>query len=166
MGDTQGLTLYEEDFYGRKEVKLKVVQLVVFRISNEWYGIEITSVREVVNFEKITFLPSCPEHIAGIFNLRGNILSVTDLKKIFGLPPEEITGESKLVVIKSGNIEGGLLVDAVIEPLEVPADQIDPALTTIAPDRAEYLSGICSINRKFIGILNAEKILQPHKKAE
>ncbi|MBF0521420.1 MAG: purine-binding chemotaxis protein CheW [Candidatus Omnitrophica bacterium] len=163
MEDTQNLTLYEDDFYGKNEAQEKLIQFVVFRAASEWYGVEITNVREVVNFEKITYLPSSPEHIAGIFSLRGNILSATDLKKIFGLPAQNLTEKSKLVIIKSGILETGILVDDVTEPLDVPADQIDPTLTTIAPERADYLSGTCHVGEKFIGILKAEKILQAKK---
>lgn len=165
MDEEPKLTLYEEDFYAKKETKEKNIQMVVFRVSSEWYAVEIADVREVVNFEKITFLPSMPEHIAGIFNLRGNILSVTDLRKVFGLSQEAPAARSKLVVIQSGILETALLADEMAEPLEVSAAQIDPTLSTIALDKAEYLSGTCNIDRKFIGILRTEKILQVQRKA-
>ncbi|MBF0484799.1 MAG: purine-binding chemotaxis protein CheW [Candidatus Omnitrophica bacterium] len=160
MDEKQKLALSEEDFYGDHETKEEGVLLVVFRISNEWYAVDIASVREVVNFEKISFLPSCPEHIAGIFNLRGNIISVTDLKRIFNLSYEDITDKSMLVVIKSGIFETGLLVDEVAEPQEIPFSQINPTLATIAEDRASYLSGVCHIGKKLVGILKSEQILK------
>lgn len=148
----------EEDLYEAPEVKEETTQLVVFRISAEWYGIEITKVKEVIKAEDITYLPSSPEYVAGIVNLRGNILSVTDLKKIFGLPQEELTGKSRLVVIESGVLETGLLVDEVAEAVEIPISGIDPALTTIIPERAEYIEGECKIGDRLIGILKVEKI--------
>ncbi|MEI6438273.1 MAG: chemotaxis protein CheW [Candidatus Omnitrophota bacterium] len=160
MEEARDLTLYEEDFYGKKEAHENTRNLVVFRLANEWYGVEITEVREVVNFEKLFYLPSSPEHIAGIFNLRGNILSVTDLKKVFGLPPEELTEHSRLVVVSFGNFETALLVDEVTEPQEVPVSGISPALATIAPEKAEYLTGAVHVGRKFIGILKVEKIFR------
>lgn len=160
MDDQQGLTLYEEDFYGKKEASEKTVMLVVFRLANEWYGVEISEVHEVVSFEKITYLPSCPEHIVGIFNLRGSLLSVTDLKKVFGLAAEDQMESSRLVVVSSGSYETALLVDEVIEPLEMPASAILPALATISPEKMEYLAGAVHVGRRFVGILKIEKIFK------
>ena len=166
MDENHGLTLYEEDFYGKKESREKTLNLVVFRLANEWYGVMITDVREVVNFEKISFLPSSPEHITGIFNLRGNILSVTDLKKVFNLAAEEMTERSRLVVVSAGNFETALLVDEVAEPIEVPLAGISPALATITPEKAERLSGAVHVGRKFIGILKVEEIFRLSNKGD
>ncbi|MBF0387254.1 MAG: chemotaxis protein CheW [Candidatus Omnitrophica bacterium] len=158
MDEQRGLTLYEDEFYGGDEAGEKTVMLVVFRVASEWYAVEITSVREVVNFEKISYLPSSPEHIVGIFNLRGNILSVTDLKKLLGLPAEELTARSRLVIVRAGVYETALLVDEVAEPMEVPVSRISPALVTIAADRAEFLSGAIHQGKRFIGILRVDKL--------
>lgn len=154
-----GITLYEEDLYEKEDAKEETVQLVVLRLCNEWYGVEITRVKEVIKVDNLTYLPSSPEYIAGIVNLRGNILSVTDLKRIFDLPYEEQTEKSRLVVIENGILETGLLSDEVLEALEVPAGRIDPTLTTIPPDRADYIEGECKMDDKLIGILKVEKIL-------
>lgn len=158
--DTEEIVLYEEDLYEKKELKEETLQLVVFRLAREWYGVEITKVREVIKGEKITYLPSSPKYIAGIVNLRGNILSVTDLKRIFGLPQEEPTDKTRIVAIESGTLETGLLVDAVAEAMEVPVRKIDPPLSTMAPVMAEYIEGQCKIDDKLIAILNVEEILK------
>lgn len=154
------VTLYEEELYDDLAVKEKTVQLVVFRLSAEWYGVEISNTKEVIKVGRITYLPSSPSYVSGITNLRGNILSVTDLKKVFGLPPEELSEKSRLVVIESGIFETGLLVDEVMEVMEVPLSKIDPALETIPSGRAEYIEGESRIDGKLIGILNARKILE------
>ena len=156
----QKTTLYERDLYEDKEVKEETVQLVVFRVSNEWYGVDISKAREVANIEKITYLPSSPEHIAGIVNLRGDILSVTDLKKVFGLPQEQLTEKSRLVVIESAGLETGLLVDEVDEVTNAVVSKIHPTLATISAERADYLMGEYKTDGKLIGILNVEKIFK------
>jgi purine-binding chemotaxis protein CheW len=156
----QKTTLYEKDFYEDKEVKEETIKLVVFRVSNEWYGVEISKSREVAKIEKITYLPSSPEHIAGIVNLRGDILSVTDLKRVFGLPQEQLTEKSRLVVIESGDLETGLLVDEVDEVMDAAVNKIHPTLATISAERADYLTGEYKMDNKLIGILNVEKILK------
>lgn len=160
----QEITLYEEDFYEREEVKEETVRLIIFRLSNEWYGVDISSAKHVIKIEKITYLPSSPEHIAGIVNLRGEVLSVTDFKKIFGSPREELTEKSKLVVLEHGTLETGLLVDEVEGIAEIPVSRIDPTLTTIPADRARYVKGQCQITDKLVGILDTEKILTTGRK--
>lgn len=154
------IALYEEDLYEKEELKEETIQLVVFRLAQEWYGIEITRVKEVIKVEKITSIPSSPEYIAGIINLRGNVLSITDLKKIFALPHEELTEKTRIVAIESGIVETGLLVDEVAEAIEVPVSKIEPTLSTIAPEIAEYIEGQCRVNDKLIALLNGVKILE------
>lgn len=156
----QKTTLYERDLYEDEEVKEEIVKLAIFRVSNEWYGVDISKTREVARIETITYLPSSPEHIAGIVNLRGDILSVTDLKRIFGLPAEQLTEKSRLVVIESGDLETGLLVDEVDEVMDVAVSKIHPTLATISAEKADFLTGEYRIDGKLIGILNIEKILK------
>ena len=162
----QEIALYEEDLYEREELKEETLQLVVFRLSQEWYGIEITKLREAMKIDKITYLPSSPTYIAGIVNLRGNILSVTDLKRIFGLPHEELTDKTRIVAIESGMLETGLLVDEIAEAIEVPMSKIEPTLSTLAPEVAEYIEGHCRVDDKLIALLNPDKILERERAGE
>jgi purine-binding chemotaxis protein CheW len=161
---TEEIAHYEEDLYETEELKEKTVQLVVFRLAQEWYGIEITKLREAMKIDKITYLPSSPTYIAGIVNLRGNILSVTDLKGIFGLSQEDLTDKTRVIAIESGILQTGLLVDEVAEAIEVPISKIEPTLPTVAPGISEYIEGQCKVDDKLIAILNVEKILE--RKAE
>jgi len=157
--DEEKLTLYEEELYETKEPKEETIRLVVFRLSDEWYGVGISKVKEVDKVEKISYLPSSPDQIAGIVNLRGNILAVMDLKKIFNLPQEPLTERSRLVVVEEGILEVGLLSDAVVEVAEVPVKKIEPALSTLDATKVEYLTGQVKIGDKLVGILNVERIL-------
>ena len=154
------ITLSEEEFFQKLEPKEKTAQFTIFRLSGEWYGVNVLKTKEVIKVEAITHLPSSPGHIAGIINIRGNIVSVTDLKKIFGLAPEEATEKTRLVVIESGNLETGLLADEVGEIVEVAVSKIEPTMSTIAAEKAGYIEGECRVDDKLFGILNVEKILE------
>jgi purine-binding chemotaxis protein CheW len=151
---------YEEDLYEREEPKEETLQLIVFRLAREWYGVEIAKVKEVIKAGKITYLPSSPEHIAGIVNLRGNILSVTDLKTIFSLPHEETTEKTRIIAIESGILETGLLVDEVVDSIEVPVSKIEPALFTLPAEGGKYIEGQCRVNNKLIALISVEKVLE------
>jgi purine-binding chemotaxis protein CheW len=151
---------YKEDLYEREELKEETLQLIVFRLAREWYGVEITKVKEVIRVNKMTYLPSSPEYIAGIVNLRGNILSVTDLKPIFRLPYEELTEKTRIIAVEFGILETGLLVDEVIESIEVPVSKIEPSLLTIPSEGAKYIEGQCKVNNKLIALVSAQKVLE------
>jgi purine-binding chemotaxis protein CheW len=151
---------YKDDLYEREELKEKTLQLVVFRLTREWYGVEITKVKEVLKASKITYLPSSPEYIAGIVNLRGYILSVTDLKTILNLPHEGPTEKTRIIAIESGMLETGFLVDEVVESIEVPVSKIERTLLTIPAEGANYIEGQCKMDDKLIAIINVEKVLE------
>jgi purine-binding chemotaxis protein CheW len=156
----EDMTHDKEDLYEREEPKEETLQLVIFRLAREWYGVEITKVKEVIKVGKVTYLPSSPEFIAGIVNLRGNILSVTDLKTIFSLPHEEPTEKTRIIAIECGVLETGLLVDEVVESIEVPVSKIEPALSTLSDEGGKYIEGQCKVDNKLIALINIEKILE------
>ena len=151
---------YKDDFYEREVPREKSLQFIVFRLNREWYGVEITKVKRVIKAGKITYLPSCPEHIAGIVNVRGNILSVTDLKTIFSLPHEELTEKTRIIVIESGALETGFLVDEVVESIEVPVSKIELTLPTLPAEGAKYIKGQCRVDEKVIALVNVEKVFE------
>ncbi|MBI2884623.1 MAG: chemotaxis protein CheW, partial [Candidatus Omnitrophica bacterium] len=74
--------------------------LITLRLGTEWYGLPIAKARTVVRVGHVTPLPSVPPHVIGIVNLRGEVLSVTDLRRLFGLPPAPITVDSRLVIVE------------------------------------------------------------------
>ncbi len=155
------IALDEDDLYGREEPKEESLQFIVFRVAREWYGVDIRKVKEVIKTDRITYLPSSPEHIAGIVNLRGNILSVLDLRVILrldrGAPGEKIM---KIIAIESGFLETGFLVDEVVDSIEVPVRKIEPPLLTIPSEGEKYIEGQCRVNDRLIAFLNVEKILE------
>ena len=156
----EDMDLDQKDLSKREAPKEETLQFVVFRLTREWYGVEITKVKEVIKVGKITYLPSSPEHIAGIVNLRGYILSVTDLKTIFGLPHEEPTEKTRIIALESGALETGFLADEVVESIEVPLTKIEPALLTIPVERAKYLEGQCRADDKLIALINVDRVLE------
>jgi chemotaxis signal transduction protein len=150
----------EDDLYERKDPEEKTQQFIVFRLAGEWYGVEITKVKEIINVVKVTYLPSSPEHIAGIVSLRGNILSVTDLKAVFRLPNEAPTGKTRIIAVESGIFETGLLVDEVLESIEVPVSKIEPPLLTLPAERRRYIVGQCRAGSRLVALISIEMILQ------
>jgi purine-binding chemotaxis protein CheW len=158
--DNIKVSLYEEDIYKTDTPKEEMVSLVTFRLDSEWYGVPILTTLEVLRIDKITYLPSAPSFIAGIINVRGNILSITDLKNIFGLSPSALSDKTRVVVIHKDDIETGLLIDEITEILTVPLSKIEPPLATIPASLVEYFKGAYKSPDRLIAILNVEKLLE------
>lgn len=151
--DTSG-DFYEEE----RQPEAHKIRFINFRLGKEWYGVEISKVKDVSKVSEVVYLPCAPSHISGIVNLRGNILSITDLKNLFGLLPTIFTKESRILVISSGEFETGIIVDAISDVIDVELKNIDPPLETLEPQHAEYITGECKIGDIFFAILKVEKI--------
>jgi purine-binding chemotaxis protein CheW len=150
----------EEELYGEKKIEEKRIKIVTFRLEDEWYGVKVTSVKEVMRVPKITYLPSAPDFIAGIVSLRGNISSVTDLRRVFGLKEGRITDISRIVVIESDIFQTGLLVDEAFEVIDVRVSKIEPPLTTLDSSNAQYIEGEYRDRERLIVILNIEELIK------
>ena len=149
----------DKDFYDEeRRPEARKLRFINFRLGKEWYGVEISKVKDVAKIFELTYLPCAPAHIAGIVNLRGNILSITDLKKIFGLTPLPIGRESRILVIRANEFETGIVVDEISKVADVELNNIAPPLETLDPERAEYIVGECKSGDVFFAILNVEKI--------
>ena len=118
------------------------LEVVEFLLAYERYAIELAWVREVYPLKEITPLPGTPSFVLGIINVRGQIVSVVDLKRFFDLPDKGLTDLNKVIIIGDGNIEFGLLADAVPGVRQIPCDEIQPPLPTLTGIRAEYVQGL------------------------
>ncbi len=136
------------------------LEVVEFVLAYENYAVETRYVREVYPLENLTPLPSTPAFVLGVVNLRGEILSVLDLKKFFELPERGLTDLNKVIVLESGGMLFGILADAVVGVRHVAAAGIQPSLPTLTGVREAYLKGV-SAERTVI--LDAGKLLADEK---
>jgi purine-binding chemotaxis protein CheW len=103
-------------------------QYLTFRIANETYAVGILQVREIVQYEALTTVPSTPRSIRGVMNLRGSVVAVADLAVKFGLPPSEVTKRTCVIILEL-SLQGelstiGVMADAVNEVLQLCTDDI------------------------------------------
>jgi len=132
------------------------IEIVEFILAYERYAVESRYVREVYPLENLTPLPCTPGFVLGIVNVRGEILSVIDLKKFFDLPEKGLTDLNKVIVLQSGNMLFGILADAIVGVRHIPMTDIQPSLPTLTGVREEYLKGVTA---ERLVILDAEKLL-------
>lgn len=150
--------LYEDFYEEERRPEVHKMSFINFRLGREWYGIEISKVKDVAAVSGVTSFPCASPHISGIVNFKGNILSITDLKQLFGLAPSPLTKDSRILVIASGEFETGIIVDEVSKVVEVELNNIDPPLDTLEAERADYIVGECKIGDIFFAILKVERI--------
>jgi purine-binding chemotaxis protein CheW len=136
------------------------LEVVEFLLSYEKYGIESSYVREVYPMKELTLLPSTPSFVLGIINVRGQILSVIDLKKFFDLPGKGLTDLNKVIILHSDRMEFGILADGIMGVRDVSLNELQPSLPTLTGVREEYLKGV---TRERMVILDAAKLLSDEK---
>lgn len=135
------------------------IQLVVFKLGREDYGISILAVQEIKRMADITRVPHAPDYVKGVINLRGSVLPVLDLKKRLDLPPADYTDYTRIVIVKVEDIAVGIVVDAVSEVTAVDSANIEAAHTVVSGVNAQYLSGVGKLDDRLLILLNLEAII-------
>jgi purine-binding chemotaxis protein CheW len=139
--------------------KDRPVEMVIFTLNDKEYGVPVSATKEVIPMTTIVPIPNTPECIAGVLNLRGNILCVIDLKKQFHFPGKD-TDTCRILVVRMHGTVVGLLVDTVKEILKVMKSQIDPIPPILNIQSADpCLIGIAKAKDRIITVLNLENIL-------
>jgi purine-binding chemotaxis protein CheW len=118
------------------------IAAVRFLLAGETYAIELPFVREVYSLTAFTPLPGAPGFVLGIINVRGQILSVLDLRHFFAFPQVGLSELNKVIILRQGDMELGILADAVLDVQSIPRDTIQPGLPTLTGIRNAYLKGV------------------------
>ena len=136
------------------------LEVVVFIIAYETYAVETSFVREIFPLKEFTPLPCTPSFVFGIINVRGQILSVIDIKKLFDLPDKGLGELNKVIILQKDDMEFGILADRILGTRSVPLEDIQPSLPTLKDIRVEYLKGITGDR---VVILDVIKIMSDKK---
>ena len=118
------------------------IEAIEFGLAHERYAVESSHVREVYPLENLTPLPCTPAFVLGIVNLRGEIVSVIDLRSFFDLPQTGLPDLNKVIVLESASMVFGILADVILGVRCIPLAEIQPSLPTLTGIREKYLKGI------------------------
>ncbi|GHN02703.1 hypothetical protein WSM22_41920 [Cytophagales bacterium WSM2-2] len=138
------------------------LQIVVFRLGNEEYGLQIDQIKEVVITPNITKMPQTPSFVKGVANIRGNVIAIFDLEDRFNLAQSKQTGESKYtLVVESEDVKLGLLVNEVPNTVSVNASDLDESVGIINDANAEtnYIKGIIKTGERLIILIDIFKVI-------
>jgi purine-binding chemotaxis protein CheW len=120
----------------------ETLEVLEFRLANEHYALESRHVREVHPLRSLTPVPCTPAFVRGIVNVRGRVVPVLDLKRLFGLPDEGLTDLHRIILIGNDDLEFGLLADASVGIRTIPLHSIQPAQPAFEAIDAAYLRGV------------------------
>lgn len=135
-------------------------QFVIFRLGRETYGLDISTVLEIITMQTITEVPGTDQYIEGIINLRGRVIPVLNLHKKFNLVGDELTRATRIVVVEVNGCNIGMLVDEVSEVVRITKDTIEKPSNILADINEEYLAGVAKLNGKLVIILDLSKVLE------
>jgi len=140
----------------------EIRQYLSFKLDEEEFALDISKVREVLDFAKITRMPQAPEFMSGVINLRGAVVPVIDLKRIFGIRSTERTLDTR-IIIGEVSIEGdgtvlGVIADAVNEVMELEPESIEPPPRIGTRMNTDFIKGMGKCEEEFIMILDIDKV--------
>jgi purine-binding chemotaxis protein CheW len=135
--------------------------VLVVLIGDERYGLPVDVVREVVSEYRLTPVPCAPGFVLGVVNLRGEIVSVTDLAAVLGLPAPARLRAAPLVVVSSDGVTTALAVDSVGDIAEVATDAVRPPLPLLDQAHADAVAGSFVIQEGPVALLDAVALLTP-----
>lgn len=143
------------------EEELKIedqIEVLEFVLTGEHYGVESIYAKEVYPIKELTPIPGLPSFIIGITSIRGQILSILDIRRFFELPTKEGLGDlNRVIVVHTPEMELGLLADRIVGVHYLPKKKIQPSLPTLTGIRAEFLLGVTS---ERLILLDIQKMLK------
>lgn len=140
-----------------------VAQFVAFKIENQTYAFRIEQIQEIVILSQITRTPQVPEYVEGVANLRGSIIPIVNLRKLFGLEPKPIDADTRTIVVNIGKRVIGCTVDTVTQVVRIVQDAVHAAPDTVTGHGASYIAGFARINDQLIVLLEVDELLDPQK---
>lgn len=136
---------------------------LTFNLGDEGYGLEILKVQEIIGMQEITKIPRTPDYVRGVINLRGKVIPVIDLRLKFGMPGQELTRKTCIIMVQVQRQEMdliiGLVVDEVSEVLNISGDQIEPAPSLGMQVETHFILGMAKTESAVKILLDIDKVL-------
>jgi purine-binding chemotaxis protein CheW len=144
-------------------------QYLTFQLGEEVFGLDVSHVREILEFTAVTKVPKTPDYMRGVINLRGSVVPVLDMRLKFGLTRTEKTVNTCIIVVEASFEDEhtiiGALVDSVQEVFELEPEQIEPAPKIGTQLKTEFIKGMGKKDNHFIIILNIDKVFSSEELA-
>jgi purine-binding chemotaxis protein CheW len=137
----------------------KSTEFISFAIGDEQYGVDIMAVREIKEWSGVTQLPNQPDYMRGVLNLRGTMVPIIDLRCRFGQGLTDATPVHVVIVVHVEGKTVGLLADRVLDIVSVEGSQVQPVPHVSRASKANFLSGLVTIDSTMIALINLNNLL-------
>ncbi|HEY9738957.1 MAG TPA: chemotaxis protein CheW [Coleofasciculaceae cyanobacterium] len=136
----------------------ELMSLAVIGLGNEYFGLDLELVREFTNIGDLTPIPCCPNHIVGNINLRGEIVTLVDIRNALNIPNAPVSVGSPAVVIQVDDIVAGLPVDRVLEMVSINSTDMTPLSGILSNFGENYIRGTAFFQEKILRVLDLPKL--------
>lgn len=143
---------------GKSSIGSDAARFLIFSLNAEQYAVPLLKVKEVIALTETTPVPYSPAHFKGIMNLRGQVISVIDLRMKLKMPRAEASTETAIIILDLSPLSLGIIVDSVESVLAVNADEIQPP-PDVGNSDTRYITGVTRKDKKLILLLDIEKTL-------
>ncbi|WP_416150929.1 chemotaxis protein CheW [Salipaludibacillus sp. HK11] len=145
------------------EAVMADIKVIVFQLKDEEYGVEVEQVRSIERVEHITRVPSTPDFVEGVINLRGVVTPIIDLRKRFGIDGIDHSETTRVIIVTVGAMDVGLVVDAANDVIDIQREAIEPPPVVVGGLEAEYIRGVAKLEKRLLILLNLDKVLNPNE---
>jgi purine-binding chemotaxis protein CheW len=136
-------------------------QFVGFQLAGQEYAFRIEQIQEIVILDHVTKTPQVPPFVEGVSNLRGSIIPIINLRKLFGMEVKPVDADTRTIVVNVGTRTMGCTVDTVSQVMRIPAENVHPAPETVTAGGAGYIAGFARVGGKLVILLDIEQLLDP-----
>jgi purine-binding chemotaxis protein CheW len=135
------------------------LQLVVFMLGGEEFGVDIAQVREIIRVPAITRMPNAPAFVEGVINLRGKVTPVMDLRGRLGMKASQADDGMRIVIVELGKDSIGMIVDSVSEVRRLSSSDIEPPPSITSKIGSEYIRGVGKLESRLLILLDLNRVL-------
>lgn len=141
-------------------------QYLTFQLQEEYYGVPILQVREIIGVQNITRVPETEPHLKGVINLRGQVIAVIDLRIKFGMAEKEYDEETCIIIIEEDGQMTGAVVDRVDEVVDLSARQIEPPPKFQSTVDTDFISGMGKAEQQVFILLDTLQVMKAQDQEE
>ena len=157
---SDGLRIKTMNNIQQQQQKSNITQFTSFRLTDELFGVDALQVQEILPYQEITAVPLAPEYIKGLINLRGQIVTVLDLRSRLGFErlEDETTGTNLIVISHEGPIS--VFVDQIGNVLDIQTERLKPPPGTVRGVAVQYIQAVCQLEEELLILLDTDSVLQ------
>lgn len=135
------------------------LQLATFYVGELLLSLPIEFVQEINRNLELTEVPHAPEHVRGVINLRGDVATVIDLRRILGFDPAVVSSHSRNLIVRAGDESIGLWVDRIADIISISSDSISPSPANVSGADGRFFKGVYRTESEIVVILDVDEVL-------